>query len=192
MKIACRLFTLTFVLLVGFCSMTRAEDYGDFRHTPTRRKVYSRYYDGAAWLIPKHLGMSVVVENEKMHIPLIYDIQRWRGESFAKGKVTVFLYNFDSRVHPVRVLDISPEVDPSTIPGKVIYAAPHRMTGAVMGEMGIFDRSRDIPIRVRCEFNGRRWAVELLLERRTKGEEARYFGPDWNAPYPWGWPGGKR
>ena len=185
MKTTRRLLAFTFLAAAGLSSTTRAEDYGDFRVLPHKRPVYSKYYDAAAWLVPRHLGMSVEVENEKKHNPIFCEIQRSQSDSFAKGKVRIYLWNFDSQVHPVRILDVSSEVYPTAITGNVIYADPHARTGDVIGEINIFDASRVIPVRVRYEWHGRKWVVELLLARRTKEQEARFFGPDFDAPYPW-------
>ena len=194
MKVTHHIVAVVFLLLaIGTC-VSRGNDSEGFRTTPHRRKVYSKYYDGAAWMAPKHLGMSVVVENERTHNPIFDGIRRALDpdDSFATAKVTVWLWNFDNRGRSVRILDVTPEVYPTTIPGKVINVAPRDRNGEVIGRIRIFDASRVIPIKVRYELNGKLWAVELLLNRRTKEEESRYFGADWNAPYPWRWVGDRR
>lgn len=165
-------------------------DTFDGRTGQSSRAIYSKYYDAGAWLIPKHLGMSVVVDHEKTRIPVASGVQQSLGalgpsDSYANGKVTVYLWNFDDQPHPVKILRVSSGREAFTPNGKVINAVPQQKTGEAVGDLKIFNYGTDMHITVQYELNGKRATTELKLARRTEEELARYFGPNGNPPYPW-------
>src|SRR3954469_17501592 len=80
--------------------------------SPSGRTIYSKYYDAGDWIIPHHLGMSVVVDHEKTEVPVVHGLQQsigalGPGDSFASGKVTVYLWNRDHEPHRVKILKVS-------------------------------------------------------------------------------------
>ena len=188
------LLAISLLTLAGCSSTTMTVDSTDATGQSTR-KVYAKYYDAASWLAPKHLGLSVVVDHQKTRIPIVSGVQQSLGalgpsDSNANGKVTVYLWNFDSQPHPVTILGVTSGGQSFTPSRKVINALPKQKTGDAVGNFKIFDSGTSIPIKVQYELNGKRATVELKLARRTEEELFRYFGPNGNPPYPWPWYGG--
>jgi hypothetical protein len=162
----------------------------DARTGVSTRKVYTKYYDAGAWLVPKHLGMSVVVDHEKTRIPIAYGVQRSLGalgpsDSYANGKVTIYLWNFDDQPHAVKIHGVSSGRKAFTPTRQIINAIPQQKTAEVAGNFEIFNSGTSIPLKIDYELNGKRATIELKLARRTEEELLKYFGPNGNPPYPW-------
>lgn len=152
--------------------------------------IYSKYYDAGDWIIPHHLGMSVVVDHEKTEIPVVHGIQQSIGalgpsDSFANGKVTVYLWNRDRESHRVKILKISSGESVLAPKGIEFVGVEGQRTGGAVGNFQIFNYGTKIPIKIEYEVDGKLAVVELALERRTHEELKRYFGPDGRPPYPW-------
>jgi hypothetical protein len=165
-------------------------DTFDGRTGRSGRTMYSKYYDAGVWLVPKHLGMSVVVDHEKTRIPIVSGVQQSLGalgpsDSYANGKVTVYLWNFDDQAHPVKILRVSSGREAFTPNGAVINAVPLKKTGEAIGNLKISNYGTGMDVAVEYELNGKRSTVDLKLARRTDEELFRYFGPNGNPPYPW-------
>lgn len=163
-------------------------------------KNYSKYYDAGAWLVPKHLGISVVVDHEKASVPIVSSVQQslgalGPGDSYANGKVTVYLWNFDARPHTVKIVRVVllRAGEEAIAPGKVMNAPPRLKSGDVVGNLTIFNYGTELPLRVEYEVDGTPGRVELKLPRRTTDEIEKYFGESGRPPYPWyggmDWPG---
>lgn len=154
------------------------------------RKVYSKYYDDGAWLTPGHLGLSVVVDHEKASIPVVSGAQQSMGaltpsDSLARGKVTIYLWNYDKTAHPVRILRVSSGRSSFTLDNKVLIAAPQDRSGEAVGNLEIFNYATELPVKVEYELNGRRGSLSLKVMRRTQAELNRHYDDPSTIPYPW-------
>ena len=196
MKAPQSLIAILLLTLVGCSSTTMTVDSFDGHTGQATHKVYSKYYDAGAWIVPKHLGMSIVVDHEKTRIPIVAGVQQSLGalgpnDSYANGKVTIYLWNFDSKAHQVKILRITSTGQSFTPHRQVFNALPKQKTADAVGNLRIFDSGTSIPIEVQYELDGKRATIELKVVRRTDDELFRYFGPNANPPYPWPWYGGK-
>ena len=154
------------------------------------RTVYSKYYDKGDWIIPHHLGMSVVIDHEKTEIPVVRGIQQSMGalgpsDAIAQGKVTVYLWNRDREAHRVRILRIASSESVLTPKNVVFVGAQELRTGGEVGSIEISNYGTKIPIKIEYEIDGKAASKNLTLERRTYDELKKYFGPGGVPPYPW-------
>ncbi|HEV7404343.1 MAG TPA: hypothetical protein VGO11_15485 [Chthoniobacteraceae bacterium] len=196
MKATLHLLAGLSLAFAGCSSTTMTVDSFNGRTGLSSRKVYSKYYDAAGWLVPKHLGMSVVVDHEKTRIPVVSGVQRslgalGSGDAYAMGKVTIYLWNFDDQAHPITILRVVSLDKTVTLRQGGMTALPHRKTGGVVARFRIADSGTSMPIKIEYELNGKRSTIDFILARRTEEELARYFGPNGRPPYPWPWYGGK-
>ena len=180
---------LCLLTFTGCNSTTMTVDSYDGRTGRSDRKVYSKFYDAGVWLVPNHIGMSVVVDHEKTRIPIVHGVQQSLGalgpsDSYATGKVTIYIWNGHTQALPVKILRVSSKGE-SVSPNQVINAQPKTRTGDAVGRLRVFGYGTEIPIRVEYELNGKRSTVALTLPRRTEDELRKYFGPNGNPPYPW-------
>jgi|GEM_PF-1363810 len=185
------------LLMFAGCSSTiMTVDSDDPRTGKSTHKVYSKYYDEGRWLIPNHVGIVAVVDHEKTRVPVVYDAQRFMGalgpdDSQAMGKMTIYIWNFDSQPHAVKILRITSGSEVIAPQNGIINALPNTKTGAIAGRIKIFDSGIKIPMMIEYELNGRRSKIDLVLPRRTEEDLAKYFGPGGVPPYPWGRTGNK-
>lgn len=154
------------------------------------RTVYSKYYDAGDWLIPHHLGMSVVVDHEKNLIPVVHELQQSIGalgpsDSYATGKVTVYIWSRDREPHRVKILRISSGEKVMTPTNAEFVGAEGQRTGGEVGSFPIFNYGTKIPIKCDYELDGKPASIEFTLERRTMEDLDKYFGPGGVPPYPW-------
>jgi hypothetical protein len=183
MKSICLLACLVLVL-AGCSSGSMVVD------SPSGQTVYSKYYDAGDWIIAPRLGMSVVIDHEKSAIPIVHSVARsigalGPGDSFATGKVTVYLWNRDQDPRRVKILKVS-SGEAVLAPKSVEFIATGgQRSGGAVGSFDIFNYGTKIPVKVECEVDGTKAIVELTLERRTPEELNRYFGPGGRPPYPW-------
>lgn len=153
-------------------------------------KVYTKYYDAGAWLVPKHLGMVVVVDHEKTRIPILYGAQQSLGalgpsDCEAMGKFTIYIWNFDKIGFDVKILRITSGAETISLNNAFINAYPETKTGAEAGRLKIFDSATELPVRVEYELHGKRSKIDFVLPRRTEEELKLYFSPGGIPPYPW-------
>ncbi|HYF36191.1 MAG TPA: hypothetical protein VD994_12935 [Prosthecobacter sp.] len=159
-------------------------------------KTYSKYYDDGVWLKPKHVGLSVVVDHEKMRTPVASAVQQemgWSGpsDSYANGKVTVYIWNLDDRPHQIRILKVTSKGESFERSAAASSAPPKGRSGGVVGNLKIFNYGTELPMKIDYELDGKLGTVELKLVRRTPEENAVYFGAEGTPPYPW-FDGGKK
>lgn len=179
------------LFLTGCSGGTMSEDSYDARTGVATHKLYSKYYDAGTWLVPKQLGISVVVDHEKTYVPVLSGLQQslgllGPGGLSADGKVTVYLWNFDQGTIPVRFVRVVAWRSPQPLEAKTIVALPKQKTGGVLGTIQISNYGTEIPIKVECEVSRTRKTVELKLVRRTFQELNGYFKPGGaKPPYPW-------
>jgi hypothetical protein len=132
------------IFIAGCSSSTMTVDSFDGSTGKSTHKVYSKYYDAGAWAVPKRLGMSVVVDHEKRRVPVASDVQQslgalGPGDSFAIGKVTVYVWNFDSQPHAVTIRRVTSGGESFAPASKTITAAPHQKNGDEVGHFRIFN-----------------------------------------------------
>lgn len=184
-----RYLALCLSTLAGCNSGTMSVDSYNARTGQSSHTVYSKYYDAGAWIVPNHLGISVVVDHEKTYVPILHGVQQSFGaltpsDLEATGKVTVYLWNFDAETHSVKIMRVISRAQSFTA-NKVIGAAPKRRTGELVGNLQIGNYGTEIPVTVQYEFNDTRGKVDLTLPRRTYQDLKKYFGPGGKPPYPW-------
>lgn len=154
------------------------------------RTVYSKYYDAGDWLIPHHVGMSVVVDHEKTLIPVVHELQQSIGalgpsDTYATGKVTVYIWSRDRESHRVKILKVS-SGEKALAPTNIEFVGVEgQRTGGEVGSFPIFNYGTKIPIKIDYEIDGKPGTMELSLERRTMDDLDKYFGPGGVPPYPW-------
>lgn len=197
MKLTHYLLIIGLLMLAGCSSTTMTVDSYDGQTGKSARKVYTKYYDAGTWLIPNHIGVVVVVDHEKTRLPIVSGVQQSMGalgpdDCYAMGKVTIYIWNFDSKPVPVKILRVASGSEAITLNSAIINALPQTRTGAVAGRLKIFDDGTELPIKLEYELNGRRSKSDLILLRRTQEDLVKYFGPGGTPPYPWGKGAGKK
>lgn len=191
MNISQRLCVVCFLVLAGCSPGTMSVYSYDAATRQSSHKLYSKYYDAGAWLLPKHLGLSVVVDHEKTYIPIVSGVQQslgalGPGDTVANGAVTIYLWNFDAKPRPVKIVRISAPLQALIPNDKIINALPKQKTGAKVGDIQISNYGTEIPVKVKYELNGQEGNIELKLLRRTDQELREYFGASGRKPpYPW-------
>jgi hypothetical protein len=185
-------FPLTFclILLAGCNAGSMVHDRYDPKTGQLSRTVYSKYYDAGDWIIPHHLGMSVVVDHEKTEIPVVHGIQQsigalGPGDSYANGKITIYIWNRDREAHRVKIVRVSSRDVTLEPKEKIFVGIEGERTGGEVGNMQIFNYGTQIPLKVEYEVGGKPGVLELKLDRRTVEDMKKYFGPDGIPPYPW-------
>ena len=184
------LFAFLLFTVAGCSSGTMVVNRYDGVTGESSHTIYTKYYDDGVWLVPKSLGMSVVVDHEKTNIPVVTGVQQslgalGPGDSYANGKITIYLWNFDSQKRPVNILRVESRGQSLALGGKVIEALPSQRSGGHVGDMQISNYGTEIPITVFYELNGRQASAKLKLQRRTHKQLEEYFGEKGTPPYPW-------
>jgi len=133
------------------------------------RKEYTKYYDAGAWLVPGHLGMSVVVDQM----------------SEFSGKITVYAWNRDKEKHAIKIQSVSSGYKKAVIGRSELVAVADDRTGLEVGTIEVSSYATFIEVVVAYELDGVAGETALRLERRTPEELERYFGKNGRAPYPW-------
>jgi len=179
------------VLVLGGCNAsTMIEDQYDPKTGKLSRTIYTGGYDAGDWIIPHHLGMSLVVDHEKTVIPVVRGIQASLGalgpsDGEANGKVTVYIWNRDRDAYHVKIVRISAPNSILEPIDKVFVGVENERTGGEVGYIQISNYGTEIPLKVEYEINGKPAVMELTVVRRTDEEMKKYFGPNGIPPYPW-------
>ncbi|MDI1249925.1 MAG: hypothetical protein PSV13_13760 [Lacunisphaera sp.] len=182
--------TLCVLVLAGCNAGTMIRDQYDPKTGERNRTVYSMYYDDGNWIIPHHLGMSVVVDHEKTVIPVVRGIQTSMGalgpsDAYANGKVTVYIWNLDRDAHRVKIVRITSPGAVLEPKEKTFVGVEDERTGGEIGYIQISNYGTQIPLKVDYEINGKPAMMQLTLSRRTAEELEKFFGPNGIPPYPW-------
>jgi len=133
------------------------------------RRTYTKYYDAGAWLVPGHLGMSVVVDQMSEY----------------SGKITVYAWNRDKEKHAITIHSVSSGHRKATVDKSELVAIGDERSGLEVGTIEVSNYSTIIELDVTYELDGVVGKTSLRLERRTPEELERYFGKNGRAPYPW-------
>jgi hypothetical protein len=167
--------TISLSLLISLWALTGCGGTGLVAITPDpvtgkmTKKTYTKYYDAGAWLIPGHLGMSVVVDQESEY----------------SGKITVYAWNRDKEKHAIKIQSISRGYTKAVIEKSDLLAVGDERSGLEVGRIEVSNYGTFIELDVAYELDGVAGKLPLRLERRTQEEIERYFGRNGKAPYPW-------
>lgn len=188
----CLLPLLLIGCLSGCSSDTMTISSYDGQTGQSSSKTYSKYYDAGAWLIKDKLGVVIAVDHQKKVIPLAHGAAQsmgglGAGDSWASGKVTVYLYNFDGVAYPVRFIRLTVPKGVLPLECEPFNADAHARTGAEVGEIPLFNYSTSLDCTLELEVNGKPRKVALHLERRLVADLGRLYGENGVRPYPWGW-----
>jgi hypothetical protein len=176
----------TIMLLLCFLLGACAGGPGEMiEQSENGRTLYSKYFDGADWLIEDELGLSVVVDNDT-------PISRQMFGNFVGkdtdgvGTVTLYFWNLGkqqrtgSAVHVV--CDGQKLENAESFP---IGPGPFARTGRKVGTVPFFTYSRQLEMTVNVTIDGRAIERHVTALRRTVPELKKYFGPEGTPPYPW-------
>ena len=157
----------------------------------TTRTMYSKYYDDGLWLIPDKLGFALAVDHEKKNVPVLHGAAKFMGalgpsDSVAAGKVTLYLYNFDSKPHVVKFRKLTARGGYLDFEGQALEATSQKRTGVDAGYLQISNFATELDCTVELEVAGRTRTLEMKLPRRKTTELRQLFGPGGTPPYPWG------
>ncbi|WP_395741967.1 hypothetical protein [Prosthecobacter sp.] len=157
----------------------------------TSKTTYSKFYDNGGWLLKDKLGLVILVNHDKKVIPIAHATAKTIGalvanDSFANGKLSLSVWNFDSVPHQVKFKKMTVPSGELDFQNEVLTAAPHKETETSAGSFPIFNYGKSIHVTLEVEVAGKTRRLELDLQRRTKEELARYFSDGAARPYPWG------
>jgi hypothetical protein len=149
------------------------------------RTVYSKYFDGAEWLIPDELGVTVVVDNDTpISRQVLGNLQG--KDSDGVGTVTVYFWNIGKEKRSARSLRVTCDRE------KIDHAEPMEIgpgpftrTGYKLGTVWFFTYAHELKVSVSVDVDGQHIERELTAFRRTVPELKKYFGPGGTPPYPW-------
>jgi hypothetical protein len=133
------------------------------------KKTYTKYYDAGVWLVPGHLGMSVVVDQ--------------LGE--YSGKITIYAWNRDKEMHAIKIQSISSGSRQIIIEKNELQAVGDDRSGLEVGQMDVLNYGTSVELDIAYEVDGVAGKTSLRLERRTPEELKQYFGKNGKPPYPW-------
>lgn len=185
------LYPLICVLALAGCNTGTMTSYQyDAKTGQQSRTVYTKYYDAGNWLIPNRLGMSAVVDHEKKVIPVLHRLQQsvgalGPGDSYANGKVSIYIWNRDRVAYQVKIVRVSSRNASFEPKGEIINGVAGLRTGGEVGDIQISNYDTQIPLKIEYEIRGTPGVLELELDRRTDVELKKYFGPGGIPPYPW-------
>lgn len=177
-------------LLLTVCNLVGCSQGNMTVVTNGTTTVYSKFYDQGVWLITDKLGLVVAIDDEKKAIPGVSGVQQslgalGRNDSIVSGKVTVYLWNFDGKPHPVKFKKFTVPTGFFDCRNQVVEAAAHDRTGVEFGQVPIFSYGTKIDCSIELEIAGSSKTLELTLPRRTVPELKQFFGPGGMRPYPW-------
>lgn len=151
------------------------------RYTRTK---YSKYFDGAGWLIPDSLGASVVVDNDTPVSRQVFGSLTGK-DSEAVGTVTVYFWNLEKDIRKATAITV--EVGE----GKLAHTAEFQIgpkfsrTGHKAGTVTFFAYATTLKAILTVELEGQTIRREITIARRTPAELKKYFGKKGVPPYPW-------
>lgn len=141
--------------------------------------TYSKYYTSYDWIIKDALRLTVVVDHEKINIPIVYGVQQNLGllgpsDFAAKGKVAISLWNQSSTPKTIKILRITS--DNQTLDVSQTLNAPSGSLSKIIkpGSIDIDNYGTQIPVKVYYELDGKKGVSTLLLKRKTYSELKAY------------------
>jgi hypothetical protein len=168
-KVSSLLLLLPLLELTGCVQTTLVTLKPDPATGQMTKTTYTSSYDAGVWLTPKHLGMSVVVDQLDSET----------------GNITVYVWNRDQAQHSVKIRSISRGDQKIALVRSEILAKGDDRTGLEVGKMRVLNFGTSIEIEVGYELDGLLERTALHLERRTPEDIERYFGKNGKPPYPW-------
>lgn len=146
--------------------------------------TYTQHYDSGLWLEDKVLGLQLAIEHDHRTVPFFGGMSL--GDLRADGKVTVAIWNFDSRNRTVTINKITNLHGNHVITGpRTVETASHNQSRLDMGSFQIFNYATGINVVVDYQIDGIRGSKQMQVNRRTEQEMTAYFGPQGKPPYPW-------
>lgn len=152
---------------------------------------FSKYYDAGEWLIRDKLGLVVVVDHEKRNVPGLHDMARSMGmhgpgDSIASGKLTLYLWNFDSVAHDVKFIRMTVRGGMLDFHNQTLTAAPNDRTGTEAGHIPISNYGTSIQMTIELNVAGKPRTIKMNLPRRTVAQLKHMYSAGASRPYPWG------
>jgi len=152
---------------------------------------YSKYYDKGVWLLDEKLGLEVVVDHQKATIPVVHGVVQSLGalgpsDSMASGKLTLYLWNFDSHAHEVVLRKMVVPSGSLDFKNEKVNAQPNDRTGVEAGSFPIFNCGKSISCDLEIQVDGRARRLRIDLPRFTTTQLKAYYSPGGHLPHPWG------
>jgi hypothetical protein len=152
---------------------------------------YSKYYDKGVWLLNEKLGLEVVVDHQKLTIPVAHGVAQSLGalgpsDSLASGKLTLYLWNFDSQAHEVVLQKVVVPSGSLDFNNQKISAQPNDRTGIEAGSFPISNYGKSISCKLEVQVDGRAQRLQIELPRFTTTQQKAYYSPGGHLPHPWG------
>lgn len=146
--------------------------------------IYTKYYDDGAWLEDGALGLQIVIEHDHRSIPILGTMTL--GDLQANGKVTIVIWNFQTRSRTVTINKTTNLHRNQVASGPyTVEAVGQNQSRIEVGSFQIFNYATEIKVVVEYEIDGVNGSKQLAAKRRTDKEMAAYFGPQGKPPYPW-------
>lgn len=149
------------------------------------RTVYSKYFDGADWLVEGKLGLSVVIDNDT---PVS---QQMFGGFVGKdtdgvGTVTLYFWNLSPAKLTASAIHVTCDGQPIThAEPTTIGPGPFARTGLKLGTVPFSTYTKELRVKVSLAIDGTVVEREITAVRRTVPELKKYWGPGALPPYPW-------
>lgn len=149
------------------------------------RVTYSKYFDGADWLIADKLGASVVIDNDTPVSQQVFGGFTGK-DSDAVGTVTVYFWNLERATRKTSLIRVRHEN--STLENKTEFTigpGPFARTKHPAGVVPFFAYATNLKVKLTIEIDGQIIERDINAERRTSAELKKYFGEGGTPPYPW-------
>lgn len=148
--------------------------------------TYTKYFDGAEWLLTDKLGIAVAVDNDT---PISRQILGGLSgdDSFADGSIAVYFWNLGPETYKIRNLALKLDGDdPKQVQAITVGAGPFVRTRLDIGSAQFFSYATKLIASVTIELDGQTIHKTITVVRRTDSDLKLYWGTPGNfPPYPW-------
>ena len=176
------IFTLIGLLVLTITSCnTGSMSVSSYNQATQSRETstYSKYYTAYDWIIKDALRLTVVVDHEKINIPIVYGVQQNLGllgqsDFDAKGKVAISIWNQSSSPKSAKILRINSKNQTLDV-SQTLHAPAGSLSKIIKpGSIEISNFGTEIPVKVHYELDGKKGVLTLLLKRKTYAELKGY------------------
>jgi len=183
---------LSFPLMAGCNYGTMTEKSYDLKAGTSQTIHYSKYYEATGFLVPKTVGVHLVVDLEKRQVPGLYGIRESLGlltgdDTVSSGVFTIYIFNLTDQPQVIEIRD-------ALHAGKTFMSAPEtvsldpreRKKKAALGTTDISTYVKSLRVDVSVLYKDEIHKQTFDAKRQTEEDLKRKYGPGGTGPdFPW-------